>query len=105
MGGLAEIKQAGLHFRRQAPFGNYVADFACQRAKPIVELDGDQHGSDQGVTYDTERTAYLNSRGYRVLRFANWEVVKERQRVLDHILHVAQSPHPARTNTKHQSDG
>ena len=97
--GLREFKQAGFHFRRQAPIGPYVTDFACHRAKLIVELDGDQHGEDSNAAYDAERTAYLNSRGYRVIRFANWEVLKERKRVLDYILHVAQSPHPARVRT------
>jgi very-short-patch-repair endonuclease len=94
--GLREFKKVGLHFRRQAPFDRYVADFACHSAKLIVELDGDQHGADENIIYDAERTRYLESRGYRVLRFGNWEVMKERQRVLDYILQVAQSPHPAR---------
>ena len=93
---LRKFKQAGLHFRKQAPIGPYVADFACHRARVIVELDGDQHGEDRNVVYDAKRTAYLNSRGYRVLRFANWEVLRERQRVLDAIFHFAKSPHPPR---------
>ena len=94
--GLREFRSAGLHFRRQAPIGPYVADFACHRAKLVVELDGDQHGEARSATCDAERTAFLNSRGYQVIRFANWEVLKERQRVLDYILHFAQSPHPDR---------
>jgi very-short-patch-repair endonuclease len=73
---LREFKQAGLHFRKQAPIGPYVADFACHRAKLIVELDGDQHGEDRNVAYDAKRSAFLNSLGYRVLRFANWEVLR-----------------------------
>jgi len=93
---LREFKKADLHFRRQAPIGHYVADFACHRAKLVVELDGDQHGEDRNEAYDGERSAYLNSRGYRVIRFANWEVLRERQRVLDYILRMAQSPHPPR---------
>jgi very-short-patch-repair endonuclease len=92
--GLREFKRGNLHFRRQAPFGRYVADFACHRAKVIVELDGDQHGEDRQIAYDDERTRFLESFGYRVLRFANWEVLRERQRVLDYILHVATTPHP-----------
>lgn len=92
---LREFKQAGLHFRKQAPIGPYVADFACHRARLIVELDGDQHGEDRNIVYDAKRTAFLNSRGYRVLRFANWEVLRERQRVLDVIFDAAKSPPPA----------
>ena len=94
--GLREFKKADLHFRWQAPIGRYIADFACHRAKLIVELYGDQHGADNNVAYDSARTAFLEARGYCVLRFANWEILKERQRVLDYILHVATSPHPAR---------
>ncbi len=90
--GLRDFKNAGFHFRRQVPFGKYVADFACHQARLIVELDGDQHGADNALARDAERTAYLNSRGYRVIRFANWEVLRDRQRVLGYILHVAQSP-------------
>ena len=102
--GLRETKTIGLHFRRQVPFGKYVADFCCHSAKLIVELDGDQHGADAATAYDAERTAYLNARGYHVLRFANFDVMRERPRVIDAIVHAAQSPHPARSNTKHPAD-
>ena len=94
--GLRDFKQAGLHFRRQAPFGKYIADFACHNAKLIVELDGDQHGADDAVIYDAERTTYLESCGYRVIRFSNGDVLRECQRVLDVILQAAASPHPKR---------
>ena len=103
--GLRDLKQIGLHFRRQAPFDRYVADFCCHGAKLIVELDGDQHGADDAVIYDTVRTAYLNSRGYRVLRFANWEVMRERSRVLDAIVHAAAAPHPSRSRAPTSPQG
>jgi very-short-patch-repair endonuclease len=90
---LRDLKRIGLHFRRQVPFDKYVADFCCHSAKLIVELDGDQHGADANVAYDAERTTYLNARGYRVLRFANGEVLRELDRVVDSIVQAA-SPHP-----------
>jgi len=93
---LRDLKQIGLHFRRQTPFDKYIADFCCHSAKLIVELDGDQHGSDAAVAYDAERTAYLNARGYRVLRFSNVEVMRELDRVVDSIVQAATSPHPKR---------
>ena len=93
---LREFKRAGLHFRRQAPAGSYIADFACHRVKLFVELDGEQHGQDRNVIYDARRTAFLNARGYHVLRFANWEVLRERSRVLDAIYAAATAPHPPR---------
>jgi len=48
----------GLHFRRQVAIGQYIADFACHRAKLIVELDGSQHAEDRNVRHDAERTAW-----------------------------------------------
>ncbi len=53
----------GWKFRRQVPLQNYIADFLCEEAKLIVELDGGQH-ADQ-VEKDNARTASLNALGYR----------------------------------------
>jgi very-short-patch-repair endonuclease len=94
---LRQFKPAGVHFRRQVPIGYYIADFACHRAKVIVELDGSQHGKDEAVVYDLERTAFLESRGYHVLRFWNDEILKNPETVAEFILaeSVARlSPHP-----------
>ena len=54
-------------FRRQHPIGEYIVDFVCLERHLIVELDGGQHAAQ--VAYDDQRTAWLKSRGYRVLRF------------------------------------
>ena len=69
-------RDAGLHWRRQAPVGPYVVDFVCKRAKLVVEIDGETHFSDSGLVYDAQRTAYLAERGYRVLRFTNDDVMQ-----------------------------
>lgn len=72
-----------LHFKRQKPIGNYIVDFACLKEKIIIELDGGQHNEPQNITHDNERTTYLNSLGYKVIRiwnnelFENFEGVKE----------------------------
>ncbi len=72
-----------LHFKRQKPIGNYIVDFACLKEKIIIELDGGQHNEPQNITHDNERTIYLNSLGYKVIRiwnnelFENFEGVKE----------------------------
>ena len=68
-------RDAGLHWRRQAPIGPYVVDFVCKPAKLIVEIDGDTHYTDAGITHDTQRSAFLESRRFRVLRFTNAEVM------------------------------
>jgi very-short-patch-repair endonuclease len=64
---------AGFKFKRQEPLGLYVVDFVCYEAKLIVELDGGQHANQQEA--DEERTRWLASRGFRVLRFWNNDVL------------------------------
>lgn len=64
----------GVHFRRQHAIGPYFVDFCAPRQKLIIELDGSQHLDQQ--EYDSERTAYLEVKGYRVLRFWNNEVME-----------------------------
>jgi very-short-patch-repair endonuclease len=70
-------------FRRQVPLGEYIADFACLEARLVIEVDGGQHVEQQ--TYDTARTAWLESQGFRVLRFWNHEVFTELNNVLETI--------------------
>ena len=72
---LRAIKPNGSHFRRQATIGPYFADFACHEKRLVIELDGGQHNTSQGVEADEKRTAFLQSRGYRVLRFWNNDVL------------------------------
>lgn len=65
----------GAKFRRQVVIGTYIADFACRTPMMLViELDGDTHASQQ--SHDADRTRYLEDRGYRVLRFANRDVMQ-----------------------------
>jgi valyl-tRNA synthetase len=79
-------KQLGEYkFRRQHPFGNYIADFVCLERSLVVELDGGQHAEDEAVKYDQKRTEFLNQSGFRVLRFWNSDVFKNVNDVLDSI--------------------
>jgi very-short-patch-repair endonuclease len=70
----------GVHFRNQHAIGNYIVDFCAPRKKLIIELDGSQHLEQK--EYDTERNAFLQSRGYRVLRFWNNDVMNKIDSVL-----------------------
>jgi len=74
----------GIHFRNQHAIGNYVVDFCAPRKKLIIELDGSQHR--QQKEYDAERTRYLESHGYKVLRFWNNDVMKDIERVICAII-------------------
>ena len=84
---LRNNRVAGLHFRRQQPIGPYIGDFFCSAAKLIIELDGGQHGQEQQRAHDEKRTAWLSERGYSVLRFANCDVLKDPQIVVEAIEH------------------
>ena len=72
----------GLKFRRQHPFGNYIIDFVCLQAGLAVEVDGGQHADS---STDLQRTAFLNSAGYLVLRFGNNDVLSNTHGVLEEI--------------------
>ena len=74
---------AGLKFRRQAPLGDYIADFMCHFPKVIVECDGGQHADS---AYDATRDAWFRSQGFQVLRFWNGEVIERPRNVGEAIL-------------------
>ena len=66
----------GYRFRRQFPLGQYIVDFICREKKIIIEIDGGQHNEIKNIQYDNERTEYLISEGYKVLRFWNNDIDK-----------------------------
>ena len=65
----------GYKFRRQQPLGSYIVDFVYLEKKLIVELDGGQHSIQ--INYDAKRTEWLETHGFRVLRFWNNDVLEE----------------------------
>ncbi len=73
----------GLKFRRQHPIGRYIVDFVCVEVGLVIEVDGGQHGVQQ--SYDESRTAWLEQRGYRVLRFWNNDVLTHSEDVRETI--------------------
>ncbi|WCM26875.1 DUF559 domain-containing protein [Sphingomonas sp. QA11] len=84
-----------IKFTRQVVIGSYIAYFVARSHKLIVEVDGDTHGDDG--EHDTRRTAWLEQQGYRVIRFANAEVMGNEEAVLSAILaalHTAPLPGP-----------
>ncbi|HET9458720.1 MAG TPA: DUF559 domain-containing protein [Sphingomicrobium sp.] len=74
----------GVKFQRQVVLAPYVADFAARAERLIVELDGDSHAGRE--VYDAARTRALQERGFRVLRFANSDVMSNLDGVLRAIL-------------------
>jgi very-short-patch-repair endonuclease len=74
---LRRLPLRGTHFRRQAPFGPFIADFLCHGARLIVEVDGSVHGAPDVAANDAERQEWIESREYLVVRFANAEVLRD----------------------------
>ncbi len=72
----------GLGFRRQVPMGNYIADFAAHSCKLVVEVDGESHDFQSRIEHDSRRDAWFASRGYRVLRFSNRDVMQHLEGVV-----------------------
>src|SRR5690349_24729891 len=79
----------GLKFRRQFPVGVFVADFCCYDKKLIVELDGEVHSAPPQIAHDQNRDTYLESLGYRILRFPNHLVYEDPELVLEQIARAA----------------
>ena len=82
---LRRIETHGTHFRRQVPIGPYVADFACMAARLVIELDGSQHNTDANRLKDERRTRWLESEGFRVIRFWNNDLVHNMDGVLETV--------------------
>ena len=80
-------------FRRQQPIGPFIADFVCQERRLIIEADGGQHSTSAP---DDRRTAFLESKGYRVLRFWNHDILSNLDGVAQVIATALSTPHPAR---------
>ena len=83
----------GLKFRRQHVIGPYIADFHCAQAGLVVELDGETHvGRGQS---DAARTAYLKSRGLRVFRVTNDDLLQSPDAVTEAIMREARKAAPS----------
>jgi very-short-patch-repair endonuclease len=75
----------GVGFRRQAPIGPYIADFVSHTAMLVIEIDGGQHFEQGHERRDAIRDRYLSHLGFRVLRFNNLDVMRNREGVLTMI--------------------
>lgn len=80
------LNKLSIHFYRQRIIGKYIADFYCPKAKLVIELDGSQHFSDEGMAYDKNRDAFLQSKGLTVLRIPNNEIRYHLENVAEAIL-------------------
>jgi adenine-specific DNA-methyltransferase len=84
----------GAKFRRQHEFGPYILDFFCPTHRLVIEVDGSQHLTEAALAADVERTRYLETRGLRVLRFDDYQVLTETERVME-VIHAALATTPS----------
>ena len=74
--------------------GNYIADFVAHSCKLVVEVDGESHNFESRLRHDERRDEWFASRGYRVLRFTNDDVMKNLEGVVLAINQAAEQTAP-----------
>ncbi len=74
-----------IRFQRQKVIDGFIADFYCHTAKLVIEIDGSQHFSEEGLVYDAGRTAILERHGLEVLRFTNRDIDTQFRAVCEQI--------------------
>ena len=75
------LRNHRLKWYRQRIIDRFIVDFYCHAAKLVIEIDGKQHYTDQGIVYDTERTQVLQGYGLKVLRYTNQQLVDNFQEI------------------------
>ncbi|WP_336955919.1 endonuclease domain-containing protein [Acinetobacter johnsonii] len=74
-----------LKFRRQHVIAPYIVDFYCHELGLVIELDGSQHGTDDAIEYDAERTKFLEALDLKVVRYWNDDVLSRTEVVLEDL--------------------
>ena len=80
------LKPKDFKFRRQHPFGRYILDFYCHRAKLAIEIDGKYHELEEQKILDETRTNEIENHGIKELRFTIEEVITQFESVKNTIL-------------------
>ena len=68
------LRQYPIKIYKQRIIENFIADFYCHKARLVIEIDGSQHYSEEGVNRDEERTNAFEKYGIYVLRFTNRDI-------------------------------
>ena len=80
----------GLQFYRQKPILNFIVDFYCPAANLVIECDGGQHYTAEGLEADRVRDEALAELGLTVLRFDNRQVLTAIDAVVEKIYCVVE---------------
>ena len=79
------LRNYPIKFYRQRVIDNYIADFYCSKAKLVIEIDGSQHYTEEGLNHDKIRTQILEKYGLTVIRFTNEKINTHFTEVCDYI--------------------
>ena len=70
------LRDSPIRFRRQKIVNGFIVDFFCHAAQLAIELDGSQHYTDYGKSYDQWRSGIIEKNGICVLRFSNGDIIE-----------------------------
>ena len=82
------LAKSPVRFLRQKPIDNYIVDFYCPKKKLVIEIDGSQHYTKEGIEYDRTRTNILNQYKISVIRFTNSQIRNNFIEVCEHIDYI-----------------
>jgi very-short-patch-repair endonuclease len=82
---LKRKQMRGYDFDRQRPIDRYIVDFYCKDLKLAIEIDGSSHDGEEAKVNDDIRQERLESLGVRFLRFADADVKRNMEMVVDSI--------------------
>ena len=83
-----------IRFQRQKAIDNFIADFYCHKAKLVIEIDGSQHYTEEGMRKDEFRTEILEGYDLKIIRFTNRQITTNFRGVCEYIDTVVKSTLP-----------
>ncbi len=78
-------KNFPVKFERFIPVSSFIADFYCEKAKLIIELESKAQSLPKEVLYSEERAKELEAKGIRILKFTNYDIFHDLKKVLTRI--------------------
>ncbi len=94
------LRNYPVKFYRQRPIDRYIVDFYCSAAKFVIEIDGSQHYTKDGMEYDEIRTEILEQYELQVIRFTNTEIDRNFTYVCDQINQIVKERIYGNTNIR-----
>ncbi|MFA5103601.1 MAG: endonuclease domain-containing protein [Candidatus Margulisiibacteriota bacterium] len=88
------LRKLDITVLRQKPIDNFIVDFYIASFRLVIEVDGESHCSENGIIYDSQRTAILEGYGLTILRFTNAQIIKRFNDVCREIEDKLNPPFP-----------